>query len=104
MYLLKLRRPIRANLAHFLDIARLNIFSGVSNITEKNFNHEGFYYFLRDGMSAFRGGGEFAHLTAQVGQKAAITHFPGQNLLHGYPMGHRFRLIEVLFTIYFEGL
>ncbi len=45
------------------------IFGGI-NITEKNFNYEGFYYFMRDGLSAFRGGGEFAHLTAQVGQKS----------------------------------
>lgn len=45
------------------------IFGGI-NITEKNFNHEGFYYYSREGMSAFRGGGEFAHLTAQVGQKS----------------------------------
>lgn len=45
------------------------IFGGI-NITEKNFNHEGFYYYMRDGMSAFRGGGEYAHLTLQVGQKS----------------------------------
>jgi outer membrane protein insertion porin family len=45
------------------------IFGGI-NITEKNFNHEGFYYFMRDGMAAFRGGGEYAHLTAQIGQKS----------------------------------
>ena len=45
------------------------IFGGI-NITEKNFNYEGFYYFMRDGLTAFRGGGEFAHLTAQIGQKS----------------------------------
>lgn len=46
-----------------------DLFGGI-NVTEKNFNHEGFYYFWRDGMSAFRGGGEYAHVTLQVGQKS----------------------------------
>ncbi len=45
------------------------LFGGI-NVTEKNFNYEGFYYYMRDGISAFRGGGEYAHLTAQIGQKS----------------------------------
>ncbi|WP_079989342.1 outer membrane protein assembly factor BamA [Candidatus Protochlamydia phocaeensis] len=45
------------------------IFGGI-NITERNFNHEGFYYFWRDGLRALRGGGEYAQLSTQIGQKS----------------------------------
>jgi outer membrane protein insertion porin family len=45
------------------------LFGGI-NITERNFNHEGFYYFWRDSLKAFRGGGEYAHFTATIGQKS----------------------------------
>lgn len=43
---------------------------GSINITENNFNHEGFYYLHRDGLRALRGGGEFLSMTATVGQKS----------------------------------
>ncbi|MBA3721911.1 MAG: outer membrane protein assembly factor BamA [Parachlamydiaceae bacterium] len=46
------------------------IFGGI-NITERNFNHEGFYYLKRDGLKALRGGGEFVNATAQIGQKSS---------------------------------
>lgn len=45
------------------------IFGGV-NITEHNFNHEGFYYLWRDGLRALRGGGEYLQFTTQIGQKS----------------------------------
>jgi outer membrane protein insertion porin family len=45
------------------------IFGGI-NITERNFNHEGFYHLRRDGLKALRGGGEYVHATAQIGQKS----------------------------------
>lgn len=47
-----------------------DLFGGI-NITENNFDHEGFYYFWRDGFRSFRGGGEYAHITLQVGQKSS---------------------------------
>lgn len=47
-----------------------DLFGGI-NITENNFDHEGFYYFWQDGISAFRGGGEYAHITLQIGQKSS---------------------------------
>ncbi len=46
-----------------------DLFAGF-NITENNFNHEGFYYFKRDGLRGFRGGGEYANFTSQIGQKS----------------------------------
>lgn len=45
------------------------IFGGI-DIAENNFNHEGFYYFWRDGLRALRGGGEYSHFTVQIGQKS----------------------------------
>lgn len=45
------------------------IFGGI-NITERNFNHKGFYYMWRDGLRALRGGGEYLQLTTQIGQKS----------------------------------
>lgn len=45
------------------------IFGGI-NVTERNFNHEGFYYLWRDGLRALRGGGEYLQLTTQIGQKS----------------------------------
>lgn len=45
------------------------LFAGIT-ITEKNFNHLGFYNVWRDGLRALRGGGEYASFTAQVGQKS----------------------------------
>lgn len=42
---------------------------GEISITERNFNHEGFYYFWRDGLRAFRGRGEYAQFSIQIGQK-----------------------------------
>ncbi len=45
------------------------LFGGI-NITERNFNHEGFYYLWRDGLRALRGGGEYAQFTTQIGQKS----------------------------------
>ncbi|MDP1880780.1 MAG: outer membrane protein assembly factor BamA [Parachlamydiaceae bacterium] len=50
------------------------IFAGI-NVTENNFNHEGFFYFNRDGIRAFRGGGEFAQLSLQIGQKSREYSF-----------------------------
>lgn len=49
--------------------AGIEIFGGVS-LTEKNFNANGLGRFFRDGFRALRGGGEYAHLTAQIGQKS----------------------------------
>ena len=54
----------------FLGYSSAEEIFGRINVTEKNFNYEGFYYFMRDGIAAFRGGGEYAHLTAQVGQRS----------------------------------
>lgn len=45
------------------------VFCGIT-ITERNFNHEGFYYAWRDGLRALRGGGEFLQFSTQVGQKS----------------------------------
>lgn len=45
------------------------LFAGIS-LTERNFNHEGFYYLWRDGLRALRGGGEYIQLNTQIGQKS----------------------------------
>lgn len=50
------------------------LFGGI-NLTERNFNHEGFYYMWRDGLRALRGGGEYAHFTTQIGQKSRSYTF-----------------------------
>lgn len=44
------------------------VFGGV-DIAENNFNHRGLFSWWRDGMSAFRGAGEFASIKAQLGMK-----------------------------------
>ncbi|MCE2982924.1 MAG: outer membrane protein assembly factor BamA [Parachlamydia sp.] len=54
----------------FLGYSSVEELFGGINITERNFNHEGLYYWWRDGWRALRGGGEYAHLTLQIGQKS----------------------------------
>ena len=44
------------------------VFGGI-DIAENNFNHEGLWSWWREGMSAFRGAGEFASLKAQIGMR-----------------------------------
>lgn len=46
-----------------------SVFGGL-NLTERNFNYKGFSRIGRDGLQALRGGGEYAHLTFQVGLKS----------------------------------
>lgn len=46
-----------------------SIFGGF-NITERNFNYRGLGCFWREGYSALRGGGEYAHFTATIGKKS----------------------------------
>lgn len=46
-----------------------SLFGGV-NITERNFNYKGLGTAWRDGFCNLRGGGEYAHATAQVGLKS----------------------------------
>lgn len=46
-----------------------DLFGGI-NITEHNFNHEGFLYGWRNGLWAMRGGGEYLNITTQIGQKS----------------------------------
>lgn len=45
-----------------------SIFGGL-DLTETNFNIRGFGTMFKDGLSAFRGGGEFAHAKATLGSK-----------------------------------
>lgn len=54
----------------FLGYSSVEELFGGFNVTERNFNHEGFYYFSRDGIKSFRGGGEYLHFTTQLGQKS----------------------------------
>lgn len=46
-----------------------NLFGGF-HITEKNFNYKGLNRVWRDGYSALRGGGEYAHFTTTVGTRS----------------------------------
>jgi len=46
-----------------------SIFGGF-NVTERNFNYKGFRSLWRDGYSAMRGGGEYAHFTTTIGAKS----------------------------------
>lgn len=46
-----------------------------ANITEKNFNIAGIPYILSDGLTALRGGGEYAHLAATFGTKSLSYTF-----------------------------
>jgi outer membrane protein insertion porin family len=54
----------------FMGYSSIEELFGGFNITERNFNHEGFYYFNREGLKSFRGGGEYLHFTSQIGQKS----------------------------------
>jgi len=49
--------------------AGVELFGGIS-LTERNFNADGLSGVFRNGLRALRGGGEYAHLTAQIGQKS----------------------------------
>lgn len=42
---------------------------GTITITERNFNYKGIPYLFSDGYSAMRGGGEYAYIKTQVGNK-----------------------------------
>lgn len=54
----------------FLGFSTVESLFGGANITERNFDITGFYHMWRQGLRAFRGGGEYAHLTATVGVKS----------------------------------
>lgn len=54
----------------FLGYSNVEELFGGIHITERNFNSEGFCYLWQDGLKALRGGGEYAHFTAQIGQKS----------------------------------
>lgn len=43
---------------------------GALTLTERNFNYEGFCRLFSDGLCALRGGGEYAYISAQIGQKS----------------------------------
>lgn len=46
-----------------------SLFGGL-NLTERNFNYMGLSHVWEDGFQALRGGGEYAHITLQVGLKS----------------------------------
>lgn len=46
-----------------------SLFGGI-NVTENNFNYKGLPRLFSDGYQAVRGGGEYAHITATIGQKS----------------------------------
>lgn len=46
-----------------------SLFGGI-NLTERNFNYQGFKNLRKDGWGALRGGGEYAHATVQIGMKS----------------------------------
>lgn len=54
----------------FMGYSSVEEIFGGFNITERNFNYLGFNHFNREGLVAFRGGGEFINFTAQIGQKS----------------------------------
>lgn len=54
----------------FLGYSSTEEIFGGFNITENNFNHEGLWTAWSNGVATLRGGGEYAHFTAQIGQKS----------------------------------
>lgn len=51
-----------------------DLFCGI-NISEKNFDHKGFWNYWDKGLCAFRGAGEYLSLNSNIGQKATSYGF-----------------------------
>lgn len=58
------------NFSAFIGYSNVEEIFGGFNITERNFNINGLCYSWKEGLRALRGGGEYLHFTAQVGQKS----------------------------------
>ncbi len=57
------------NLSLFFGLSSADGIFGGLDLTETNFNYKGFGRILKEGPSAMRGGGEYAHAKAQLGSK-----------------------------------
>lgn len=58
------------NFSAFMGFSTVEELFGGFTITEHNFNWAGYRRFRQQGISAFRGGGEYLNFTTQVGQKS----------------------------------
>lgn len=57
------------NISLFFGFSSVDSIFGGLDLSESNFNYKGLGSFWRDGMSALRGGGEYAHARASFGAK-----------------------------------
>ena len=57
------------SLSLFFGFSSIDELFGGLDLAENNFNYRGFFCWWRDGLSSFRGAGEYANARAQIGQK-----------------------------------
>jgi outer membrane protein insertion porin family len=57
------------NISLFLGISSLEDIYGGLDLTENNFNYKGLFSIFTQGLSALRGGGEYAHAKVNIGAK-----------------------------------
>ncbi len=58
------------NFSLFMGFSTVESIFGGANITERNFNIKGFRSIFSHGLRSLRGGGEYAHITATLGDKS----------------------------------
>ena len=67
--IIEVEETTTGNLSLFFGFSSIDDLFGGLDLAENNFNYRGFFSWWRDGLSSFRGAGEYAHARAQIGQK-----------------------------------
>lgn len=67
--IIEVEETTTGSLSLFFGFSTVDDLFGGLDLAENNFDHRGFTKWWREGMSSFRGAGEYAHARAQIGKK-----------------------------------
>ncbi len=67
--IIEVEETTTGSLSLFFGFSSIDDLFGGLDLAENNFNYKGFFSWWRDGLSSFRGAGEYAHARAQIGQR-----------------------------------
>ncbi|NRA90090.1 MAG: outer membrane protein assembly factor BamA [Simkaniaceae bacterium] len=67
--IIEVEETTTGSLSLFFGLSTIDDLFGGLDLAENNFDHRGLTKWWRDGMSSFRGAGEYAHARAQIGKK-----------------------------------
>ncbi|MCB1110250.1 MAG: outer membrane protein assembly factor BamA [Chlamydiia bacterium] len=67
--IIEVEETTTGSLSLFFGFSTIDDIFGGLDLAENNFDHRGFTKWWREGMSSFRGAGEYAHARVQIGKK-----------------------------------